>query len=148
MQTASSQTVQIIFLVLTYLTITVILFRGMLLLEAALKSNAPDNSNRMFLIRALSEKLPGRQDDPPPPGTGTTPSEEPPSASRIGMALGTLVLAVVVLGVGYYIVYALFMDVDLTKKLDKIHYYFLSGAALFAPYAFNQLSSIFKGGNP
>jgi hypothetical protein len=48
------------------------------------------------------------------------------------------------LGVGYYMLWSLFTQQSV--DLSSIGTYFLSGSALFAPYAFNQLSSIFKGG--
>lgn len=53
-------------------------------------------------------------------------------------------LAVKALGVGYCMLGSLFTQQSV--DLSSIGTYFLSGSALFAPYAFNQLSSIFKGG--
>ena len=66
-----------------------------------------------------------------------------PSFSRLAGAVGAMGLAVALIGIGYWSIYTLFADGDLSK-LQGLSTYFLSGSALFAPYAFNQLSSIFK----
>ena len=65
------------------------------------------------------------------------------SFSRVAGAFGALALAVAVIGISYWLVYALFYAEDIAV-LKQAGWFFLSGSALFAPYAFNQLSSIFK----
>ena len=88
--------------------------------------------------------------------------EEDPEAggsySRVSGAVGSMVLAAMVGGLGYYILYAVFfnhclLSTELTEDGQKkivdlfysLRYYFLGASALFAPYAFNRLTTIFKG---
>lgn len=67
------------------------------------------------------------------------------SFSRIAGAFGSIALAVAVIGVSYWLIYTLFYgNMDNLDKLKEAGWFFLSGSALFAPYAFNQLSSVFK----
>jgi len=90
-----------------------------------------------------------------------TRQEEDPQAggsySRVSGAIGSMVLVAIVAGLGYFILYSVFFNhcllfVEVTedgnkKTVDLIYslrYYFLGASALFAPYAFNQLSSIFS----
>ena len=65
------------------------------------------------------------------------------STSRMIAAFGLMVLAVMILGIGYGIMWSLFTQ-DKTPDLSGIGPYLLGGSALFAPYAFNQLKEIFK----
>lgn len=135
--------------IFTLVVVTGVLVWGLRTLQSVLQRPDPDNPKLRFIDKALSEKRLARVvDTPPPPAPSPTStgqkSDEVPSTSRLGAAVGTLVLAVMALGVGYYMLWSLFtrQSVD----LSSIGTYFLSGSALFAPYAFNQLSSIFKGG--
>jgi len=69
------------------------------------------------------------------------------SYSRLSGYIGSIVLACFLWAVGNYVLYASFFDPnadDIPKYLQSISSYFLSGAALFAPYAVNKLSTIFK----
>jgi hypothetical protein len=65
------------------------------------------------------------------------------SASRLIATLGTLVLTTIMLGVGYAMIWSLFTRGQI-PALDGIGPFLLGGAALFAPYAFNQLKEAFK----
>src|SRR5262245_2186198 len=65
------------------------------------------------------------------------------SASRLFAMLGTLVLTVVMLGIGYAMIWSLFTRGTI-PALEGIGPYLMGGAALFAPYAFNQLKEAFK----
>ena len=65
------------------------------------------------------------------------------SFSRAVGTIGALGLAAVVVALGFWIIYSLFYDGDLSR-MEDLSTYFLSGSALFAPYAFNKISSVFK----
>ncbi|HLL30971.1 MAG TPA: hypothetical protein VK403_08245 [Allosphingosinicella sp.] len=68
----------------------------------------------------------------------------PASYSRIAGAFGAIVLAAALYGVANYIIWAAFFAPDkISGVLDKMGSFFLAGSALFAPYAVNQLTSIF-----
>jgi hypothetical protein len=65
------------------------------------------------------------------------------SASRMIAAFGLMVLAVMILGIGYGIMWSLFTKGEI-PNLSGIGPYLLGGSALFAPYAFNQIKEAFK----
>ncbi|HEY5723448.1 MAG TPA: hypothetical protein VIT45_14120 [Allosphingosinicella sp.] len=68
----------------------------------------------------------------------------PASYSRIAGAFGAIVLAAALYAIANYIVWAMFFAPDkVSPVLQNIGSFFLAGSALFAPYAFNQLTSIF-----
>jgi hypothetical protein len=49
--------------------------------------------------------------------------------------------------VGLWIFFVIYIeDMMMIDRLSKLSTYFLGGAALFAPYAVNQLSKVFKTG--
>lgn len=76
---------------------------------------------------------------------GATDDAPKNSFSRTAGAVGAFGLASVFIGIGYWIVYILFLgDIAQLKDLKDLGIYFLSGSALFAPYAFNQMKTIFK----
>lgn len=140
--------------VFTLVVVTGVLLWGLRILKDVLLRPDLESPKLRFIDKALSEKrLVDTVDPPPPPNPPSNPPQTPPagqktvdvpSTSRLGAAVGTLVLAVMALGVGYYMLWSLFTQQ--TVDLSSIGTYFLSGSALFAPYAVNQLSSIFKGG--
>lgn len=140
--------------IFTLVIVTGVLLWGLRILQGVLLRPDPDNPKLRFIDKALAEKRLVRTVDPPPqPNPAPNPSppqpigqkaDDVPSTSRLGAAVGTLVLAIMALGVGYYMLWSLFTQQGV--DLSSIGTYFLSGSALFAPYAFNQLSSIFKGG--
>lgn len=66
-----------------------------------------------------------------------------PSFSRVAGALGAVGLAATFVAIGYWVVYQFYFGTDL-DKITKLSTYFLAGSALFIPYGFNKLSSIFK----
>jgi hypothetical protein len=65
------------------------------------------------------------------------------SYSRACGSLGMIVMAGMLFALGNYILWASFFDKSI-DILDKIGSFFLAGSSLFAPYAFNQLGSVFK----
>ena len=75
---------------------------------------------------------------------GATPSPQlVGSSSRLIAAFGLMILAIMILGIGYGIMWSLFVKGQ-TPDLTGIGTYLLGGSALFAPYAFNQVKDAFK----
>lgn len=140
--------------IITFVIVTCVLLWGLRILQGVLLRTDPNNPKLRFIDKALTEKRFSRvvesqvqsntHSNPLPAPLSSNTSDDVPSTSRVGAAVGTLVLAVMALGVGYYMLWSLFAHQSV--DLSGIGTYFLSGSALFAPYAFNQLSSIFKGG--
>jgi hypothetical protein len=114
---------------LAIVVVSAILVWGLRLVSRELQK--PDPTGRTLLARALSEK---KNDC----NSGTDPS-----FSRVAGALGAIGLASTFVGIGYWVIYQLFLG-DNLAKLNDLGIYFLAGSALFLPYAFNQISSIFK----
>ena len=75
--------------------------------------------------------------------TNEEPGPSASSASRLIAMIGTLILAAILLGVGYGMIWSLFTKGQI-PALAGIGPYLMGGAALFAPYAFNQLKEAFK----
>lgn len=75
--------------------------------------------------------------------------KEPTSSSRLIAFIGSTVLATFLWGLGNVLLYKGILakeSADFTnikEMLSAIGNFFLAGAALFAPYAFNQLSTVF-----
>ena len=73
---------------------------------------------------------------------------DPTSYSRIAGAVGAIVLACFLWGLGNVILFKAF-DANgmaaIKDLLQSVGTYFLAGAALFTPYAFNQLRAAFGG---
>ena len=68
----------------------------------------------------------------------------PASYSRVAGAFGAIVLAAALYGLANYLVWAAFYQPDkISNVLEETGTFFLAGSALFAPYAVNQLTSIF-----
>ncbi|MDB5541035.1 MAG: hypothetical protein JWQ89_2762 [Devosia sp.] len=68
------------------------------------------------------------------------------SYSRVAGMVGAVVLACFIWGIGNIVLYKAFADPGgVESLLASLGGFFLAGASLFAPYAFNQLSSAFKG---
>jgi hypothetical protein len=95
----------------------------------------------------LSEALSEEKAEPPAAGgaaAGTTaPTQMVASSSRFIALIGSIVLVGLFLASSFYVVWALFVCQPL-DRLDDLGTYLLSGAAIFAPYAVNKLSEIFK----
>ena len=128
---------KIITFILANLIMTVSLVWGLRTIIDTVRSKGDDG--RSILDEAMSEK------SMPPAGDGdaNTKPGSVGSFSRLAGSFGTMALATAVIGVAYWLVYALFYEKSLSV-LSETGWFFLSGSALFAPYAFNQLSSIFK----
>lgn len=80
---------------------------------------------------------------------GVTPPSEAPlpgSFSRIAGAFGMMGLSAAVIGMSYWLIYALFYDAASLTRLGDAGAYFLAGGALFTPYAVNRLAGVFRLG--
>lgn len=126
---------------LTFTIVTGVLIWGLRLVQKTLMQPDPNDPQRTFISMALTEKTSTPANNAAAAGAAPAVAEVP-SYSRVGAAVGTFVLATMVLGMGYYMLWSLFTRH--TVDLSSVGTYFLSASALFAPYAFNQLSSIFK----
>lgn len=104
---------------------------GLKHLSRLLTSTGKPSDGATFVRLALSEK--GRDD-----GDGPLPS-----FSWIAGSIGALSLVATFVAVGYWTLYALYLDGDL-QRLKDLWWFFLAGSALFLPYAFNRLSTIGK----
>ena len=111
------------------------------------------------LREVLREKAPGAQPPAPPPAAplpvgapaGAAPdAPDNTSYSRVAGILGAIVLATFFWAIGNIILYKEFAcasgacGTDVKDLVSGVSSYMLSGAALFAPYAVNQLTNIFK----
>ena len=83
-------------------------------------------------------------------GAAATPVEpaaaDPTSYSRIAGAVGAIVLACFLWGLGNIILFKAFEAGGLAaikELLQSVGTYFIAGAALFMPYAFNQIRAAF-----
>lgn len=91
------------------------------------------------LSDALSEKTDTAIGAPPTPAVA--------SSSRLIAFMGMLAMLSVFMGFGLYMLWALFTG-DVTKldgNVKSAGTYLLYGAALYAPYAFNQIKEAMKG---
>ena len=70
------------------------------------------------------------------------------SYAKVSGAIGSIAIAALFVGLGYYILFALFTETNesftLATKIDGLQTYFLAGAALFLPFAFEKLAEIFN----
>ena len=74
---------------------------------------------------------------------------DPTSYSRIAGIAGAIVLACFLWALGNIILFKAFEVggiAAIKELLQSVAVYFLAGASLFAPYAFNQLKAAFGGG--
>ena len=112
---------------------TLVLVWGLRVVLRAL--SAPRAGGGSLLDHALSEKS-AASDDHAPPG----------SFSRISGAFGMTGLAAASIGIGYWLIYALFYEPASLPRLGQAAGYFATGGALFAPYAVNRLAGAFRIG--
>jgi hypothetical protein len=80
--------------------------------------------------------------------TEPQPASEDSSYSRIAGMIGAVVMAVFLWALGNIILYKCFGDASQVSEvatiMQNVGSFFLAGAALFAPYAANKLTSAFK----
>ncbi len=96
------------------------------------------SSKDWTLAEALSEEA-----DPQPT---PAPDKKPimvASSSRLIALLGLFVILSLFLGVGYYILWCLFTNSQMTNLKD-VTSYFYAGVVLFAPYIVNKFSDAFS----
>lgn len=109
-----------------------VLIWGLRLLSRVLFENRQSSDNTSLIASALTEK---------------SAENEPTSFSRVAGSIGAVSLAAFMAGLGLWVFFAISdEDATMIDRLSKLSTYFLGGAALFAPYAFNQLSKVFKTG--
>lgn len=149
----TAHTAQTLSFILAIVLLTGVLIWGLRLISSVLRQTHTDGAS--VLRHMVSEHAETTANAPapgavPPPMNANAPAPAPgPSGpgkgsfSRLAGAVGAIGLAATFIGIGYWVLFALFFGGDLTK-LDDIGTYFLSGSALFAPYAFNKLSTVFK----
>ena len=75
---------------------------------------------------------------------GAAPSTAEASFRRVAGAIGAIGIAAAFVSMGYWVLHTLFFDIDNLGKIQGLGTYFLAGSAMFLPYAFNQLASIFR----
>jgi hypothetical protein len=118
--------------------LTALLVWGFRMLSKELQQPVKGAGGQTTMMRmALSEK------------TVNTPAEtkdkvEEGSFSRVAGAIGAVGIAATFVGISYWILHTLFFDISNLTKLEGLGTYFLAGSAMFLPYAFNQVASIFK----
>ena len=134
-----SDTAQTITFILALVALTAVLIWGLKKVSTVMMSK---NGDSTVMREMVSED-----------GTSTVAShgatEQQPgkeSFNRIAGVIGAVALAATIVGIGYWAIYALFYKPADLAQLKELGTYFLAGSALFFPYAFNQLSKIFKTG--
>jgi hypothetical protein len=75
------------------------------------------------------------------------PALDNTSYSRVAGFIGAVVMACFLWALGNILLFdAINSPTTITTLLSSMSTYFLTGSALFAPYAFNQVSKVFKPG--
>ena len=100
------------------------------------------------VTRTVVTAAPGQQAPAAPPipvdVVANNSNGDGDSYSRITGCAGAVVLTSFIWALGNAVIYNAYMSPDAVGKLlTDVAPFILSGAALFAPYAFNQLSSVF-----
>jgi hypothetical protein len=129
---------------------TAVLIWALRLVKAALTIPGPAKTqtmtdtggNKVLTTTASTVPLRSVLTETPPP-TDPDPLDGKGSFSRTAGAIGASGMAAVSVGLGYWVIYALFFGQHL-DVLQQASWYFLAGSALFFPYAFNQISRIFR----
>ena len=122
---------------LSVVAMTGVLIWGLKHVSRELSRVVDPANQRTFMAEVLSEKRTLGASAPP---AGTS---EPPSFSRVAGALGAVGIAATFVGIGYWALHGLYFGGSL-NKISDLSTYFLAGSALFIPYAFNTISSVFK----
>jgi len=105
----------------------VIFIWGMKRIYSALNYVVASGTEQPALVKVLSE--------PADVEEGKT------SFSRTAGAIGALAMASFFSGLGVWVLLSVGTDADVSTKLAGISNYFLSGTALYAPYAVNRISN-------
>ncbi|MGR5550681.1 hypothetical protein [Vibrio sp. DNB22_12_1] len=136
-------TLKLISYIIANLIMTVTLLWG---LRVLIKNVTHEKQNcQSILQQSLSEKV-----LPPKESVSGKPENQLNlgSFSRVAGSFGAMALTAATVGISYWLIYALFSEnsTSISETLKSVGFFFLAGSALFAPYAFNQLSSLFKVG--
>lgn len=63
--------------------------------------------------------------------------------SKVSVFLGSIGIAALFIGIVYWIIFSLFLNPEQLETLERIWIYFLTGSAMFLPYAFDRRSKLF-----
>lgn len=130
--TPNNETYGAFALVVATLVMTVFIISGFNYISSSISSS---ENPRWSLTQALSEES-SVQPTPAPP----TPLMVA-SSSRLIAFLGAWVIVALIIGLAYYILWALFFKADLTP-LDKVTSFMSSAWIMFAPYAVNKVGTV------
>jgi hypothetical protein len=122
--------------------LTIVLVWGFRMLSKELQRPAGEDQ-RTLLRTALTEKT-AAVPQQPQGGQPQPPRSDQGSFSRLAGSIGAIGIAATFVGISYWVLHTLFFDIGNLTKIEGLATYFLAGSAMFLPYAFNQLSSIFK----
>jgi hypothetical protein len=111
---------------------TIFLFKGIELLKQELQK--PIDPNAPKPITRVQNMLTEKDGN----------NNEKTSFSRTAGSLGGVVLAAILVGSSYWLQYSLFFGEPSETNIKAIGTLLLYGSALFAPYGFNRLASLFK----
>lgn len=129
-----------IILIFTYISMAIVIIFGFGMLKGGLKKAGNGDKAYVWSIKgALSEKI----DPPEKNGNGSDDPSLKPSFSRLCGAIGMIIMAAILLGVGIYGIWSLFENGG-AAGIKDMGSLFLAGSALFAPYAFNQIKAAFQ----
>lgn len=102
---------------------------------------APTSSSASPDVWGGSDTMPINSDT----GTQATAPAVQTSFSRVAGLIGAIALAALFASGGYWVFFKLFFGQLNDSAIKDFAMYLASGAALFAPYAVNQIASIFRG---
>ena len=115
---------------LAIVAFTAVLVWGFRMLSKELQQPVRQGAGEPTLMRmALSEKARDTEEG---------------SFSRVAGAIGAVGIAATFVGISYWVLHTLFFDIGNLTKVEGLATYFLAGSAMFLPYAFNQVASIFR----
>lgn len=86
------------------------------------------------LKSALLKENPGSED----------PQDLMIDISKVSVFIGSIGLAALFIGIGYWIIFSLYLRPDGLGDVQKLWTFFLAGSAMFLPYAFSRLSELFR----
>jgi len=83
-------------------------------------------------------------------GNPITSPEPDISYARVSGAIGSIAIASLFVAISYWLIFALFFGngkgaYDVGSRINSMSGFFIAGAALFLPYAFERLTSFFRG---
>ena len=112
-------------------------------------ASSPQGTGWNNMLRSRSSTINGNPVTTNNSGQQSANPEPDISYARVSGAIGSIAIASLFVGMSYWILYALFFGngtgaYNIAAKINSMGGFFIVGAALFLPYAFERLSSIFK----